>query len=101
MKQIIAVKANIVEQGTNMRNFDTAAAWLNTNPRFRPSVNGRTVSERFKVRIKALIHMCNADRQLLGLCRTNSGNAKNLPGYEAANVGHCGAKNITEQARNI
>lgn len=67
IKEIIAAKAHIAEKGTKMKRFDAAAARMNANPRFQPSVNGRSVSERFKVRMKAFVQMRNRDEASSGV----------------------------------
>lgn len=67
LKKIIAAKAHIAEQGTKMRKFDVAGAKLSTNSRFHSSVNGHTVSDRFKTRMRVFIQMHNADERTLGV----------------------------------
>lgn len=50
-----------------MPKFEATATKLNANLRFRLSVNGSTVLERFKVRRKAFIQMLIVDKAALGV----------------------------------
>lgn len=67
MKEIVAARAHIAEPGTKMKSFERVATRLNANPRFMPFVNGRTISERFKARMKIFITMRNKDEAASGV----------------------------------
>lgn len=67
LKKLIATKAHNAEQGPKIRRFDVAAAKLNTDPRSHPFVNGLTVLDRFKVRMRVFIQMRNADERASGV----------------------------------
>lgn len=67
LKEIIAAKAHIAEQGSKIRKFHMAASKLNTNPRFHPSVSGCTALDRFKTWMRVFILMRYADERASGV----------------------------------
>lgn len=72
MKKIIAAKAHIANQDTEVRTYSVAAEKLNASQRFRPLENRRNVSERLGTRMKVFIQMRNADGRASGVANEPS-----------------------------